>query len=139
MPKRTNEFQKLITKIYEQLAGPNDIVSESAMVRERGSGTLREVDILLQKRIFGTDLRIAVECRDRADKEDIEWIDNLIGKYQDLDVDKKIAVSNSGFTPAAQKKASLNRIETLTLKEALETNWPSEFAQLVDHHDDRDG
>lgn len=130
MPKRTNAFQQMIFRIYDQMSMPGEIVTESAMVKERGSDVTREIDILLQKRIFGTDLRIAVECRGRKDKDDIEWIDGLIGKYRDLDIHKVIAVSRSGFTPAAKEKAAINRIDTLTLEQALETNWPAEFTHL---------
>lgn len=133
VPKRTNAFQKLILRIYEQLALPTDKVEESVMVNERGSEVKREVDILLQRRVFGANMRIAVECRGRKDKDDIEWIDGLIGKYRDLDINVVFAVSKSGFTRAAVEKAKANRIETLTLKQALETNWPAEFEQLALH------
>jgi hypothetical protein len=39
-------------------------------------------------------------------------------------------VSRSGFTPEGRTKASANNIETRTLEEALETDWPEEFARL---------
>jgi hypothetical protein len=130
MPKRTNEFQTLVKRLYEQMAGSGEKVTESAMVKERGLQTEREIDILLQRRIFGTNMRIAVECRGRADKDDIEWIDALIGKYRDLDIEKIIAVSKSGFTKAAKEKGALNRIDTLTMEEGLDTDWPSQFARL---------
>jgi len=120
----------MVLRIYEQMTVPGDKVKESAMVKERGSDVEREVDILLQRRIFATDLRIAVECRGRKDKDDIKWIDDLIGKYRDLDINKVIAVSKSGFTPAAKQKAAANRIDSLTLERALETNWPAEFTRL---------
>src|SRR5207245_1001712 len=80
---------------------------------------------------FGTDLRIAVECRGRKDRDDIRWIDGLIGKYRDLDIHKVVAVSQSGFTLGAKEKAAANRIDTLTLVQALETNWPAEFTRLA--------
>src|SRR5262245_6390790 len=111
MPKRTNEFQKLITRIYARLVPEGGWVCESAMVKERGGRTEREVDVLLTHRAFGTVLRIAVECHDRKRHDDIEWIDSLIGKYKDLEVDKVIAVSASGFSRAAQEKADANRID----------------------------
>jgi len=130
MPKRTNDFQKLIANIYEQLSTPDELVVESALLKEPGSGVDREIDILLQKEIFGAIIRIAIECRGRNHKDDIQWIDSLIGKYRDLPVDKIIAVSKSGFSKAAVEKAEINRIDTLTLEEALETNWPNEFKRL---------
>lgn len=130
MPKRTNDFQELITKIYKQLAAPDETITPSAIVRERENGTEREIDILLKKKVFGTTISIAVECRGRSDKDDIQWIDELIGKYRDLPINKVVAVSKSGFTQAAEEKARANRIDPLTLIAALETNWPNEFVKL---------
>jgi hypothetical protein len=54
----------------------------------------------------------------------------LVGKYRDLEVNKIVAVSKSGFSEGAQDKATFNRIDILTLEEALEKDWPSEFTKL---------
>src|SRR5438874_1382713 len=98
MPKRTTPFQRLVARMYEQLAGPDGHVEESATLKERDCGTGREVDVLLTKTIFGVQIRIAVETRERSAKDDITWIDELIGKYRDLFVNKIVAISESGFS-----------------------------------------
>lgn len=131
MPKRTNAFQQLVARVYTQLAPEGARVTESALVKERDSEAVREVDILIEHEIIGHRVRMAIECRDRKDKDDIEWIDGLIGKYRDLAVDKVIAVSGAGFTKLAASKALANHIETLTLKEAGNVSWPDEFTRLV--------
>jgi hypothetical protein len=100
------------------------------MLAERNSKHQREVDILVQTSVAASELRFAIECRDRARPADIAWIDDLIGKYGDLPVDKIIAVSRHGFTEAALEKAAANRIDTLTLREALRTDWPKELDLL---------
>jgi hypothetical protein len=130
MPRRTNAFQKLVFRIYQQLSSPGGKVEESVLLAERDGGTPREVDILLQSRVFGIDLRIAVECRGRKHKDDILWIDGLIGKYRDLGIDKVVAVSKTGFSQGAIDKAAASGIETLTLLKALETDWPTQFSRL---------
>src|SRR5258706_1618779 len=127
VPKRTNRFQKLIHLIYQQMAPVGAIVLESALISERHSSTQREVDILIEHAMVGIPIRIAFECRGRTRKDDIEWIDSLIGKYRDLPIDKVVAVSRSGLTPAAIEKASANKIEARTLEQALRTNWPDQF------------
>jgi hypothetical protein len=38
---------------------------------------------------------MAVECRDYTRQQNIQWVDQLIGKYKDLKVNKIIAVSSS--------------------------------------------
>jgi hypothetical protein len=45
MPRRTNDFQKLVFQIERQLAPLGAVVEESAMLPERGTGDLREVDV----------------------------------------------------------------------------------------------
>jgi len=127
MPQRSNDFQQLVRSIYEQITPAGASVTESAMLRERGSSVEREVDVLIETRVGDTDVRLAVECRDRSRRDDIEWIDQLIGKYRDLPVDKVIAVSAAGVTKAADEKAAANRIEIRTLREALDADWPKEL------------
>lgn len=63
-----------------------------------------------------------VECRDRRRPADVEWIDQLIGKYQKL-AGKVVAVSSAGFTGTAREKASALGIDTMTIDEATDTNW----------------
>lgn len=123
MPARTNDFQQLIATAYRQIVATNGTVTESAMVRDKHTGTLREVDILIEHRAAHHDFRVMIECRDRARKDSVAWIEEIIGKAMSLAVDKIVAVSNSGFTAAAKKKASANGIETLLLERALETDW----------------
>jgi hypothetical protein len=130
MPKRTNKFQQLIYHIYEQMAARGARVTESALLQERDGDGVREVDILIEDDIAGETVRMAVECRDQERKASVEWIDQIIGKYRDLDVQKIIAVSRSGFSAQAEAKAAANNIETRTLEEALETNWPKEFVKI---------
>src|SRR5712692_653823 len=126
MPKRTNDFQQLMHYIYSQMAPEGAIVTESASL----GNSKREVDILIEHEIVGTKLRIAVECRDRSRKDDVEWIDHLVGKFKDLDVHKVIAVSKSGFSQKAIEKAIVEQIDTCTLEQALNTNWSEEFIKL---------
>ena len=54
MPKRTNRFQRIVKYLYEQVTPAGGTVTESAMLPETGTGTLREVDILVEYNIAGT-------------------------------------------------------------------------------------
>lgn len=132
MSKQTNAFQKLIHYIHEKMEGNDATVTESASLLEQGikEKIAREVDVLIEKNIDGEAVRIAIECRDRASIDDIQWVDCLIGKYQNLDVHKVIAVSNSGYSSAAQLKAKANGIKLMTLQEAMKVDFSSEFTKL---------
>src|SRR5687767_723993 len=131
MPKRTNTFQQAVTYIVEQLAPLGAVVRESVLLREGGmTDVSREVDTLIECAVGPSLVRLAVESRDRARKDDIEWIDCLIGKYTALPVDGVVAISNSGFSATAKAKASLNKIFILSPKEVMTADWPTRFQKI---------
>jgi len=123
MPKRTNEFQRIVAYIYSQIVPAGGRVTESAFLREDGTGEPREVDVLIEHNIAGHDIKIAVECRDYTRDQNLEWIDNLIGKYSHLTANKVVAVSSSPFSEASKTKAAKVNIEAITVNEALTTDW----------------
>lgn len=128
MPKRSNDFQRLIKRIFEQLVPRGASVTESALLLERPGGVSREIDILIETPGVSPDrpMRTAVECRDHRRKADTTWIDEIHGKYRDIDVDRVVVVSRSGFTRGAERKARQCGIQMMTLADALETDWPAQ-------------
>jgi len=132
MSKQSNPFQKLIHHITEKIENTNAKVKEEAVLLEKNieSPVKRRIDVLIEKEVDGKTAKIAVECRDRSYKDDIEWIDCLIGKYKNLDVHKVIAVSNSGFSRAAILKAKANGIDLKTIEEAFQIDFVEEFVKL---------
>jgi len=123
MPKRTNEFQQIVAYIYSQIVPAGGRVTESAFLQEDGDGAQREVDVLVEHNVAGHDIKIAVECRDYTRDQNVEWIDNLIGKYSRLKVSQVVAISSSSFSDAAKTKAAKHNIEAITVNEALTTDW----------------
>jgi hypothetical protein len=132
MSRRSNAFQKLIAHIHEEIESIGGRVTESKSLLEENidEPVSREVDVLIERKSKNGTQRIAVECRDRASPDDIQWIDSLIGKYRNLPVHRVIAVSASGFSKNAVRKAFANNIELRSLPDALATHWPDEFTKL---------
>lgn len=127
MPKRTNEFQQIVARIYAVLAGTGAIVQESVLLKENNSDAKREVDVLVTTSVAGHQIRVAIECRDHSRDQDITWVDSLIGKYINLDVQKIVAVSHTEYSETAVQKAAQHNIELLTLREAQEADWASKI------------
>ena len=125
MPARSNDFQRIVKYIYEQISD-GATVTESGLLRER-DGTEREIDILIEWKFAGTNLQMAVECRDYTRQQNIQWVDQLIGKYKDLKINKIIAVSSSKFYLPAKRKAGEHGIEVITVNEALTKDWRAEI------------
>jgi len=135
MPKRSNDFQRFVRLIERISAGPEARVEESENVIDEKDLGVREVDVVIDRIIDGVQKRIAIECRDHSRKQDVTWIDAIVGKYQYIRVDQVVAVSRAGFTPGAQKKAAARGIRTFTLRQALEDDWASRaFSRLVIEH-----
>jgi len=132
MTKQTNAFQKAIYYIHQKLEDSNVKISESAELCELNikKTIKREIDVLIEKQLNDNIYRIAIECRDRSSKDDITWIDGLIGKYKNLPVNKIIAISHSGFSESAELKAEEEKIELRKTEEIYSLNWEKEFLKL---------
>jgi hypothetical protein len=105
MPKRSNAFQQAILLVKKELAGTSAIVQESAMLPNAVTGEEREVDVLIEKKIAGTPLRIAVECTDLKRKADASWVEKMFAKHIDLPTNALVLASRNGFTASAEKTA----------------------------------
>ncbi len=124
MPKRSNDFQKLIYLIHHQLAN-HAIVTESKFLYDRAANKDREVDIVIETEAGGYPIIIGIECQGRGRVANVEWVEQMKSKHESLPTDKLILVSQSGFTEAARTKAKSFGIETMTLGQAARADWNS--------------
>ena len=130
MPKRSNDFQKMVTLIETQLVSGEGHVTESKMVWDSIDEMEREIDIVIETEIGGHAVTIGIECRDRSRPADVTWVDEMIGKHRNLDLGKSVLVSRSGFTKSARTKATNNNIDTYTLEKALDVDWAKQLDSL---------
>ena len=113
MPKRTNDFQKLI-RMLTQLLGQGAVVEESKMLVDLVSGEECEVDIYAEGTLAGHTVNIGIECRDHARKQGKAWVDEMRSKHDRLPTNLLILVSSSGFAASAIAKANSYGIKTIT-------------------------
>lgn len=105
MPKRTNLFQEVVSVIYEHLA-EGASKEESAMLTNSVTGKNREVDVVLRSRTAGHELIIGVEAASRhPDPISVEWVEQMVGKHENLPTHVVVLVSETGFTPQARDLA----------------------------------
>lgn len=122
MPKRTNDFQRLIYLIHHQLMG-EATVTESKFLYDSAADTNREVDIVIELQAGEYPVIIGVECQGRGRVASVEWVEQMAMKHETLPTNKLILVSQSGFTTAARNKARACGIEAMTLNKAIRANW----------------
>ncbi|WP_454296809.1 restriction endonuclease [Salana multivorans] len=111
MPRRSNDFQRIVYLIQEHLV-QGGTVTESAMLVDSSTGREREVDILIAGEILGLSRRVmvGVECRDHKRPQGVEWVEQAHAKREHLPLDVLILASSSGFTKAARIKAQHHNI-----------------------------
>jgi hypothetical protein len=99
MPKRTNDFQKLVRLVQQSLVPAGARVTESAMVENQG--TPREIDVLVELPAGMYRMKIAVEAKDHKRAVDVGVVEQIAAKYRVGDgilVNQVGIVSRSGFT-----------------------------------------
>jgi hypothetical protein len=95
------DLELLVATLEHVVAGTPVVVQSPELIMGRRSGTWRQVDVTVRGRFGSTDMLLAFECRDRSSTPGVQWIDELVGKRQDIDADRVIAVSANGFTAPA--------------------------------------
>ncbi len=100
---------------------PVDIKSPD-FVYDRVAEVRREVDVAVRGTVAGAEIIIVFECRDRARLEDVTWIEQLATKQRNTGVQAVIAVSSTGFSPAASRVAAHAGIQLRVLSELTATD-----------------
>lgn len=124
MPKRTNDFQRLVYLVRVNLANGAK-VTESKMMRDRFTKRWREVDVCIQGHVGAHPVVVCIECRDHQRVADVTWVDTMKSKHDRLDTNALILASRSGFTPEARDVAKAYGIETFTLDEVKSADFPA--------------
>jgi hypothetical protein len=101
-------YELSITRMLSSFDGGTE-VTLSGRIPGRLSGTPRQVDLLARGRVFGTGVTAVVECCQGRRAADIGVVDRFIGKLLDVDADRGVLYSRSGFTPCARARAAAAR------------------------------
>lgn len=94
------------------------------MLADRVTGESREVDVLLVATTATYEVNLGIEVVSWARPADTPWVEKMRAKHDNLPTDKLILVSERGFSGPAKRKAAFYGIETLTVEEACEADWP---------------
>jgi hypothetical protein len=124
MPKRTNDFQRLIYLVRLNLS-EGAKVTESRMMRDRLTKRFREVDVVIEGKVGAQRVVVSVECRDHQRVADVTWVDMMKAKHDRLDTHVLLLASRSGFTPEARDVASKYGIELFTLEDIDDAKIPA--------------
>lgn len=121
MPKRTNDFQRLVYLIQKNLSDGSE-VTESRMLRDRQTGTEREVDVVIEGKLSHQSVVISIECRDRKRRADVQWVEQMIAKHERLPTNVLLLASSSGYTAEAVRVAEAHGTGFFSLENQTEEN-----------------
>lgn len=117
MPRRGRDLEQLAAVLERHLAGTGAKITSPDFIPDKASGQLREVDVSIRSEVGSAPVLVILECRDRARAQGAPWIEQLSGKRDSVGADVAVAVSSSGFTGPAQRKAEALGIQTRRLDE----------------------
>jgi Restriction endonuclease len=116
--RQGRDLEDLVSRIKDLLHG-DAMIDSPFTVLDVDTGSPREVDVGVRFDREGTEVFIAVECRDRSGAEDVTWIEQLISKKQSIAADLIIAVTSDRFTRPALMKAAKHGVVVRQLNESL--------------------
>jgi hypothetical protein len=116
MPKRSNDFQRLVYLVRLNLADGAK-VTESTMMRDRLTRRLREVDVVIEGKVGGQAVVVSIECRDHRRIADVTWVDAMKAKHERLSTNALMLASRRGFTREAKDVACKYGIELFALED----------------------
>jgi hypothetical protein len=120
MPKRTNEFQKLVFLLKRHVAS-GATVTESKMLPDLVSGKEREVDVVIEASVGGHSVCVSIECTEAGRPPDIGWVEKMKAKHDRLPTNVLVLASKSGLTGDALELAQSYGIQLISF-EALNEN-----------------
>jgi len=131
VPRRSNFFQRVIAVVHAHMS-EGAIVEESAMLPDRESGTLREVDVVIKvSKPYETVVSIEATSTTQSQsskrrRANVEWVERMLGKHASLPTNLLVLVSETGFTQEAMRKATARGALALTPEDLDETDLSDE-------------
>lgn len=117
------KFERQIERIHQLLEAEDAIVTWNERISDPDSPEQpRQIDVTVRRDGSLT----LIECRLHKEPQDVTWIEELMGRRLSLRADAVIAVSASGFTSTARRKAAAHGIhlrDFLTLSDVEIQNW----------------
>jgi hypothetical protein len=121
-PENWQEFEKLATRIQQELA-PNARVVRNAKLLGKRTGIERQIDILVDQVIGQYPIRIVIDCKDYSSPVDVKGVEEFMGMVEDVGANKGAMVAARGFTETAKKRAKDAGIDVYRLVDTESKKW----------------
>ncbi|RII93108.1 restriction endonuclease [Clavibacter californiensis] len=95
------------------------------------SGAMRQIDVIAENPIVGEIIGVVVECKAYARPVDVGKVDEFVGKLQDLGAGVGLLYALNGVTPAARRRAELNSLPRIVLRDLGSTAEAPQGGKVV--------
>lgn len=114
------DFEHFVTDIYKH----SDEVEVRHNVTEVGkSGAKRQIDVLVTQKSKLHSTKTVIECKHWKDKVDRPVIDVVAAAVRDLNANKGVVFTTSGFEPGAESYAKSENIDIFVIRDIKDDEW----------------
>src|ERR1035438_2870645 len=121
-------FERVVHDIHSQFAPEGATVTMDDKIVGSESGVERQIDVSIRVNIAGYDILIVIECKDQGRPIDLTEMGSFTSLVKDVNANKGVMISSSGYTEAALNMAKARSIEIRTYVDTESTDWRSEVA-----------
>jgi len=125
--KQGTEYQELLSDITKQLTPEANVLSPEYILGVN-SKRKREIDISVRFKQGFSEIFVMIEVRDRTRPCDIEYIEQLKTKREDVKADKVIVICKKGFSKTAKEFAQGVGIDLLEFDDIPQMDWQKYFS-----------
>jgi len=127
LARKGKQFEQAYKWLYD-LDKDKYTVTSPAYLYDPFAERKREIDVLVEfKDSDNITRKMAIECRDRTQNQDVMWIEQLQQKKEDLSLDCILATTTADFTSSAIKKAKRHGV----IIEKAETLNSEKFTEII--------
>lgn len=105
---KSEDFEQTVERLFRAIEGDGCKITWNRKIRDPDSDSIRQIDV----EIIRKNGEIChVECRNRSSRQDVMWVEELLGRRTSLAVHEIMGVSATGFTEGAYRKAAVYGIQ----------------------------
>jgi hypothetical protein len=116
-------MEKIISRVRETLSPEATIIQNDRIISSRNEKIAHDVFLSIRHQIFQYQILLIVERTDKPEKVTKFQIEKFYAKVQELQANRGVYLSDSGFTEEAIRSAARYSMDLCSLEEAKSKNW----------------
>jgi hypothetical protein len=134
MHNSSEALERQVSRIHELLERSNGCVTWNDHIPDPDNPEqLRQIDVTVRR----GDTLTLIECRLSRRRQDVKWVEELIGRRESLGAQAVIGVSSAGFTKGAQRKAGPFAVVLYDLRQLTDEDiagWGSQVSLEIHYY-----